>query len=201
MTMYSGGNSAMSRTKKVLRTILVAGVLSALAALATFSAFSSQTDNPGNSVTAGTVALTDNDGGTAAYNVTNAKPGQASTPFCIHVSYSGSLDADVKLYTPSVVGALAPYVTLKVESGAQGVPSSNCAGFAPDSTLFNSTLDTFPTSYAAGVLDSGPGAATKWVSGNSVDYRVTATLSAAAPDTAQGATTGSHIIRFEARNQ
>ena len=50
-------------------------------------------------------------------------------------------------------------------------------------------------------MDSGPTSATKWVNGNTVDYRVTATLSASAPDTAQAATTGSHTIRFEARNQ
>jgi predicted ribosomally synthesized peptide with SipW-like signal peptide len=193
----------MNKSKKILRTILVAGVLSALAALATFSAFSSQTDNPGNNVTAGTVALTDNDGGTAAYNVTNAKPGQSSTPFCIRVAYSGSLDADVKLYAASAVsGALAPYVTLKVETGSG--TATNCSDFtqaAGDATLFNSTLDTLPSSYATGIMDSGPTSATKWVNGNTVDYRVTATLSASAPDTAQAATTGSHTIRFEARNQ
>lgn len=193
----------MNKTKKILRTILVAGVLSALAALATFSAFSSQTDNPGNNVTAGTVALTDNDGGTAAYNVTNAKPGQASTPFCVRVAYSGSLDSDVKLYAASAVsGPLAPYVTLKVETGSG--TATNCSDFtqaAGDATLFNSTLDTFPSSYVTGIMDSGPTSATKWVNGNAVDYRVTATLSAAAPDSAQAATTGSHTIRFEARNQ
>jgi len=191
----------MSKSKKVLRTMLAAGVLCALAALATFSAFSSQTDNPGNNVTAGSVTLTDNDGGTAAYVMSNAKPGDSSTPFCIRVAYSGSLDADVKIYTTATVGALAPYVNLKIESGSQATPNTNCSGFAADSTLFNTTLNTFPTSYASGVLDSGPAAATKWVNGDAVVYRVTATLSAAAPDSAQAATTGSHTIRFEARNQ
>jgi hypothetical protein len=107
----------------------------------------------------------------------------------------------VKLYTPSTIGALGPYVNLKVETGTQGTPNTNCTGFSPDSTLFNSTLNTFPTSYATGLLDSGPGAATKWVNGDAVVYRVTATLSASAPDTAQAATTGSHSITFEARNQ
>jgi hypothetical protein len=34
-----------------------------------------------------------------------------------------------------------------------------------------------------------------------VVYRVTATLSASAPDSAQGATTGLHTIRWEAQNQ
>ena len=192
----------MSKTKKVLRTILVAGVLSALAALATFSAFSSQTDNPGNTVTAGTVALSDNDGGSASYSLSNAKPGQSSTPFCVRVAYTGSLDSDVKLYTPSTIGALGPYVNLKVETGSG--TSTNCSDFAQaagDSTLFNAALSTFPTSYASGVLDSGPAAATKWVNGNAVTYRVTATLSASAPDAAQNTSTGSHIIRFEAQNQ
>jgi predicted ribosomally synthesized peptide with SipW-like signal peptide len=191
----------MSKSKKVLRTILVAGVLCALAALATFSAFSSQTDNPGNTVTAGTVALTDNDSGTAAYNMPNAKPGASSAPFCIRVAYSGSLDSDVKLFTPSTVGALGPYVNLKVETGSQGTPNTDCTGFSADSTLFNASLDTFPTSYAGGVLDSGPGAATKWVNTDAVVYRVTATMSASTPDASQAATTGAHTIRFEARNQ
>jgi predicted ribosomally synthesized peptide with SipW-like signal peptide len=194
----------MTKSKKVLRTILVAGVLSALAALATFSAFSSQTDNPGNNVTAGTVVLTDNDGSTASYNMTNAKPGDSSTPFCVRVAYSGSLDSNVKLYTPSSIGALGPYVNLKIETGSQATPNTNCTGFtqgAGDGTLFNAALSTFPTSYASGQLDSGPGAATKWVNGDAVVYRVTATLSASAPDTAQAATTGSHTIRFEAQNQ
>ncbi len=191
----------MSKTKKVLRTILVAGVLSALAALATFSAFSSQTDNPGNNVTAGTVALTDNDGGSASFSMSNAKPGDASTPFCVRVAYSGSLDADVKLYTTAAVGPLAPDVNLKIETGSQGTPNTNCSGFSADSTLFNSTLNTFPTSYGSGILDSGPGSATKWVNTDAVVYRVTATLSAGAPDAAQGLTTGSHTIRFEAQNQ
>jgi hypothetical protein len=36
---------------------------------------------------------------------------------------------------------------------------------------------------------------------NSVVYRFTATLSSSAPEAAQGKTTGSHIIRWEAQNQ
>ena len=192
----------MSKSKKVLRTILAAGVLCALAALATFSAFSSQTDNPGNTVTAGSVVLSDNDGGTAAYVMSNAKQGDSSTPFCIRVAYSGSLDADVKLFTPTVVGPLAPYVNLKVETGSQATPNTNCSGFTADGgALFDAALSTFPTTYASGVLDAGPAAATKWVNTNAVVYRVTATLSASTPDASQGATTGAHTIRFEARNQ
>jgi hypothetical protein len=192
----------MSKTKKVFRTILVAGVLSALAALATFSAFSSSTDNPGNNVTAGTVVLGSNGTGSAAYSMSNAKPGQASTPYCITVNYTGSLDADVKLYTPSSIGSLGQYVNLKVETGSQGTPNTNCSGFSADAgSLFDNTLNNLPTSYATGVLDGGPGSATKWVNTDTVTYRVTATLVSSAPFAAQGLTTGSHTLRFEAQNQ
>jgi hypothetical protein len=66
-------------------------VLAALAATGVFSAFSSQTDNPGNVVTAGTVTLSDDDGGSALYSLTAAKPGDSATS-CIEVTYDDTLD-------------------------------------------------------------------------------------------------------------
>jgi hypothetical protein len=193
----------MSKTRKVLRSLVVIGVVGGIAALGASSAFTSQADNPGNDFTAGTVTLADNDGGTALYSLSNAKPGQATTPTCIRVSYSGSLDADVKLYTPSTVGALGPYVNLKIEAGTQVAPSfPSCTAFVSETTLFDAALSTFPTSYASSTITDYPGTvATKWVNGDSVVYRVTATLSSGAPDSAQGATTGAHTLRWEARNQ
>jgi predicted ribosomally synthesized peptide with SipW-like signal peptide len=191
----------MSKTTKVLRTLVVVGVVGGLAALGVFAAFSSQTDNPGNNVTAGTVTLADNDSGTALYDIANAKPGSTQTS-CIRVNYTGSLDADVKLFTPSTIGALGPHVTLKIESGTQAVPAfPTCVGFSAETTLFDAALSTFPTTYAGGVSDNPGIVASKWVNNDAVVYRVTATLAANAPDTAQGNTTGSHILRWEARNQ
>jgi predicted ribosomally synthesized peptide with SipW-like signal peptide len=191
----------MSKTTKVLRTLVVMGFVGGLAALGVFAAFSSQTDNPGNNVTAGTVTLADNDSGTALYDIANAKPGSTQTS-CIRVNYTGSLDADVKLFTPSTIGALGPHVTLKIESGTQAVPVfPTCVGFSAETTLFDAALSTFPTAYASGVSDYPGIVASKWVNNDAVVYRVTATLAANAPDTAQGNTTGSHILRWEARNQ
>ena len=80
----------MSTTKKVLRTVVVLGLIGAFAAVGAFSAFSSQTENPSNQITAGTVDLADNDSGTALYNLTNAKPSDPQQR-CIEVSYTGSL--------------------------------------------------------------------------------------------------------------
>jgi hypothetical protein len=193
----------MTKTKKVARTVVVAGVLCSLASIATFSAFSSQADNPGNVVTAGTVALTDNDSGTALYNMPSAKPGDTVTK-CIKVSYTGSLDASVKFYSPSTIGSLGQYVNLQVEPGTQsGTPAAgSCTGYTADGgNVFNAALNTLPSSYATGIADNPGTTATKWVNGDSVAYRVTATLSASAPDTAQGLTTNSHILRWESQNQ
>src|ERR1700748_3701533 len=106
----------MSNRSKVLRTLLVLGIVACIAGAGVFSAFSSQTDNPGNVITAGTVTLEDNEGGTALYVMNAAKPGESKTS-CIKVTYKGSLPATVKLYTPSTIGELGPYVNLKVEGG------------------------------------------------------------------------------------
>jgi hypothetical protein len=192
----------MSRTRKVLRTLLVVGVVGTVAGVGSFSAFTSQADNDLNRVSAGSVILTDNDGGTAPlYDITNAKPGDTQTS-CIRVSYSGSLPATVKLYTPTTIGALGPQVNLKIESGTQASPSyPSCTGFSAETTLFDAALSTFATSYAAGVTDFPGTVATSWTSGDAVIYRVTATLSASVPDASQGATTGLHTLRWEAHNQ
>jgi predicted ribosomally synthesized peptide with SipW-like signal peptide len=192
----------MNKTKKILLTIAGVGVLCCLSGLVTLAAFTSTTDNAGNTISAGTVALSDNDSGTAMYSMSAAKPGDSVTK-CIKVFYAGSLDADVRLYSPSTIGPLGQYVNLQIEPGTQpGTPAAgSCTGYNADGgNLFNATLDTLPATYATGLADF-PGATTKWVSGDAVAYRITATLSASAPNSAQGQTTNSHVLRWEARNQ
>lgn len=196
----------MSNRTKILRTLLVLGIVASITGAGVFSAFSSQTENPGNSVTAGTVVLADNDAGSALYSIAAAKPGDSQTS-CIKVTYTGSLDATVKAYTPSTIGELGPSVNLKIEPGTQASPSfPSCTGFTPDSggALFDATLTAFAAehgSYANGVADNPGTSATKWVTNDSVVYRVTATLSAGAGESAQGKSTGTHLIRWEAQNQ
>jgi predicted ribosomally synthesized peptide with SipW-like signal peptide len=195
----------MSNRSKVLRTLLVLGIVACIAGAGVFSAFSSSTDNPGNVITAGTVTLEDNDGGTALYAITGAKPGDTKTS-CIKVTYKGSLPATVKLFTPSTIGELGPYVNLKVEAGTQTTSTfPTCEGFTPAAspTVYEGTLAAFATEHSAFTngITTNPGAQTKWETNNSVVYKFTATLSATAPEAAQGKTTGSHIIRWEAQNQ
>jgi predicted ribosomally synthesized peptide with SipW-like signal peptide len=196
----------MSNRSKVLRTLLLLGIVACIAGAGVFSAFSSQTENPGNVITTGTVTIEDNDSGTALYSMTAAKPGESKTS-CIKVTYKGTLPATVKLFTGSTIGALGPFVNLKVEAGTQTSASfPSCTEFTPaasGATVYEGTLSAFATehaSYASGITTS-PSGATKWETNDAVVYRFTATLSSSAPNTAQGATTGSHAFTWEAQNQ
>jgi Camelysin metallo-endopeptidase len=195
----------MRTSTKVLLTALCVGALGSLAAMGVFGAFSSTTTNAGNNITAGTVAIADNDAGAAMYSLTNAKPGE-SVSKCIKVTYTGSLDADVHIYTTSTIGSLGQYVELTITPGSQTTPSfPSCTGFTADSggALYSGTLANFAStknSYANGVVDY-PGTGTKWATNESVVYQVTATLQSSAPESAQGATTGAHTFTWEARNQ
>jgi hypothetical protein len=192
-------------TTKVLLTALCVGALGSLAAMGVFGAFSSTTTNAGNTITAGTVAIADNDAGAAMYSLAAAKPGE-SVSKCIKVTYTGSLDADVRIYTTSTIGSLGQYVELTITPGTQTTSTfPSCTGFVADSggAIYTGTLQSFGStknSYANGVVDY-PGTGTKWATNESVVYQVTATLQASAPDAAQGLTTGAHTFTWEARNQ
>ena len=194
----------MSTTRTLAISAGIIGLIGALASIGVFAAFSASTSNAGNSIAAGTVVIADNDAGAAFYNVTNQKPGDTQQK-CIKVTYTGSLDADVKIYTPDTIGAIGPYVNLTIEAGTQASPTfPSCTGFTPDAggPLFSGTLAGFAAannSYANGILDRPGTVATKWVNNDSVVYRITATL--ADNDLAQGTSSGTHSFKWEARNQ
>lgn len=191
----------MTTPRKLLATLLLGGFLLVTGGGATFSAFSSTTTNPGNSFAAGTVAISDNDTGTAMLALANAKPGDADTS-CITLTYTGSLDASVRLYG-TISGGLADYLTLTVTRGGDASPQfDDCSSFNPDSTdyigqgpgvIYQGSLSAFPTTYAAGIVDPG----TWTTSANVHDYRFVVTL--ANNDAAQGLS-GSASFSWQARN-
>jgi hypothetical protein len=190
----------VSKYQRLLLTLCVLGTAGTLAGFATFSAFSSTTSNTGNTFATGSVVLSDNDAGSAMYGVSNAGPG-SSTVKCIKVTYTGSMPADVKLYTPSSVGAGANYLDLTVEKGTGNPSFPGCTGFTSEATIYSGTLGGFASaknSYANGV-SSYPGSQTEWDQNNAVVYRFT--LSVQDTNSAQGQTIGSHDFTWEARNQ
>lgn len=198
----------MLASRKVFLSLALAGAIASVGAFATFSAFSSTTTNSGNSFDAGTVYLSDNDAGSALYNLTGQVPGVPASG-CIKLTYTGSLPATVKLYTTSSVGLLAQYLDMAVEKGTlSGSPAfPSCTGFTPDpgGTVYGGTLANFAltqTSFATGV-SAFPGSQTQWNQNDSLVYRVTLTLqnNAAANGGASPLSTGTHAFTWEAQNQ
>ena len=191
----------MGTSRRVLLTLLIVGLLGGVAAVGTLSAFSSTTTNTDNSFAAGTVTLTDNDSGGVLYSVSNQKPG-VNTVRCIELTYSGSLDADGKLYTPSTVNGAAQYINLTIEKGTSDTSTfPNCGTFTSQGTIFNGTLASFAAtrnSYANGIL-AFPGLQTAWAQNDTLVYRFT--LSVQDDNAAQGASSGLHTFTWEARNQ
>ena len=195
----------MRTSKKLLLTALIIGVVGVIAGIGTFSAFSSTTSNSGNSFAAGTVVISDNDSGTAMYNVTNAKPGDSSTS-CITVTYTGSLAANVRLYTGSSIGSLGSHLTLTITQGTGTVAfGSSCTNFTPDgsgSQIYNGTLSNFATTYsgfAGGLALTNAGGSASWATNDARVYKFQITLPSS-DTTGAGLNTGSHSFTWEAQN-
>jgi hypothetical protein len=195
----------MRKSQKLLLSTIVVGILGSLVALGVFGLFSATTQNAGNEINSGTVALTDNDAGSAAFNIAGAKPGDSWTR-CIKVSYNGSLPADVRKYVIGGGGQLAPFLHLTTVQGTEAAAVyPACTGFTPDAT--NGTgitydgpaLGTPKTTYETGTPVVPFGQAV-WNPGDALVFKSTLTLDAAAPDLAQGQSSGSFTIFWEARN-
>ena len=174
-------------------------MVGAVATAGAFSAFSSQTDNPDNQITAGTVSIQDNDAAGALYSIAAAKPNDPKEN-CIEVEYTGSLPADVHLYrVPGALGSLGTYANIKVEYGTQASPSfPSCTGFNAAGTLYDGDLPGLATAYAGGYAAT-PGADGDWDANEKLVYRVTVSIDD--NSAAEGLTTGAHSLRWESRNQ
>lgn len=196
----------MQLRRKILITVAIVALVGAAVGMGTFSAFSSTTSNSGNTFAAGTVHLTDNDSGSAMYNVSAGAPGTAVVK-CIKLTYSGTLAANVKLYTTSSLGAVANEIDLTVEKGtSSGSPTfPDCGTFNSEATVYNGTLAGFASahgSYANGA-SAYPSSQTQWNENDTLVYRFTLTLQDdnGANGGATPLSTGAHGFTWEARNQ
>jgi hypothetical protein len=161
------------RTRRILLTLLILGVLGSVAAFGTYSAFTGTSTNSGNSFASGTVSIQDDGPGTALFNVTNAAP-TVTTVKCIQIKYTGSLASTVHVYIPSTSNGSQFQVMVERGSGmtASDITNRTCSGFTASSTAFaNADLSTFPSTYAAGVAGKASDAA--WAQNDTVDYRIT----------------------------
>jgi hypothetical protein len=169
---------------------------------ASYSAFSADTRNSGNSWSTGTVALTDDDGGSARFNVTNLAPNQTATA-CIKVTSTSTVFGPVRLYTMNAVNTvgLAEYIKITVTQGDGGTFAS-CTGFVADSTgvIVNArTLAYMAANYATYEAGVPVGGWTTTTSPESKTYQISYTFDStgllqAQLDALQGQHTG---IDFE----
>lgn len=205
----SDGKPGMNRRQKLLASALVVGVLGTVAAGGVFGLFSATTQNAGNEISTGSVALSDNDNGSAMFNISNAKPGDTWTR-CIRVTYGGSLDADVRLYLRDGAGPLGRHLSMRMRQGTQASSTfPSCTGFTPDGSAggtgiaFAGPVVSDPPS-PPGTFENGlplvPFGQTAWNSGTSQVYEFEMTLAADTPDAMQGSSTGSLTVVWEARN-
>jgi hypothetical protein len=207
---YKGKHERRPRRRRGTRMIVGFALISLLAAVlpsaSTFSAFSYTTPNNGNTGTAGTVALTDNDAGTAMLVMTNAKPGDTDTS-CIQVTSTGTLPSLVKLYGTTTGTGLDAYLNLVVTRGTGAAAFDDCTGFTADATnyaglgagvLYNGTLTGYADTYAAGLAD--PRTATipeAWTTGEAHTYKLQLTV---ADNNAAQTLNVTQAFTWEARN-
>ncbi len=100
--MTANHTPAESRTRgnlvRVTAIVASMAVVGLMVVTASSAAFTASTENPDNAFDAATIALTDDDGGTAMFTVTDMVPGDVATG-CITVTYTGTADPlEVKLY-------------------------------------------------------------------------------------------------------
>lgn len=160
----------MTRTTgNIIAGLLALALVGGLVIRTSSAVFTAQTDNNGNSLEAGTIVLTDNDGGTAALTMRNIAPGEYSRR-CITVEYDGSLDPEpVKVFstsafvtTPAATGPgtaatnMQNQVNITIEQGAASSTGgfNSCAGFVAGTTLVAgvplTTWNASATNYATG---------------------------------------------------
>jgi hypothetical protein len=111
------------------------------------AAFTGSTRNSGNNWSTGAVALTDDDAGSARFQVDNMVPGDTDSR-CIKVTANSSVPGTVKGYAVNPVlsvHGLENYVKVKIEAGTGGGFGS-CNGFASEETVVDGvTLAQFAT--------------------------------------------------------
>jgi hypothetical protein len=134
---------------------------------ASYAAFSGQTRNSGNDWSTGSVNLTDDDNGSARFQVANMLPGDTDTK-CIKVTANATVPSTVKGYSVNPVpssSGLENRILVTIKDGTGG-SFADCAGFTVDRTLMSDvTLAQLATanSYATGIggWNVAPGTSTK----------------------------------------
>ncbi len=168
------GNST-NRRVRVSAALISVFAAALLAFQSTGAAFSATTENAGDAFTAGTVTLSDNDSGTAMFPLLNMEPNDVAVG-CIEVTYSGTLDPEVRTYGAITAGdGLDAYLDLTIERG-----TGTCAAFGTVTAVWTNGTDGDLGVYLGAVTDYASGKDNWQPTGGGpadvVPYRFTVTL-------------------------
>ena len=177
-------------------------VTSALVVGTTAALFSDADPVSGNTLSAGTLDLTDDASLSVLFNVSGLTPGD-SVVNCVAITYAGTVadPAAVRLYSGGYTDPtnLADHLNITIDEGTGGSFGS-CAGFVllPPSIETGSTLSEFEKThqdYASGAGNWDPAATP-----DARTYRFTFTLDSSTPGSFQGATVTGLTFTWEVRS-
>lgn len=183
-------NGVISRPAWLL--VGVAALITAVSMTTVSSAalYSDSEGLPGNTFSAATVQLSDDDAGSALFVLSDLQRGDSGSE-CIVVQYDGDLASDVRLYHQAGSGTLADYLDLTIEEGS----GASCGVFT-GSTLFDDSLANFASNhsgFATGVGTFAPSGAAE-----TTTYRFTYEIPLDTPNSA-GSSTVTATFQWEAR--
>ncbi|MES2170454.1 MAG: hypothetical protein V4479_06995 [Actinomycetota bacterium] len=189
-----------SRTRKIAAftvgpaAILVAGLLVWQGSVAAFTA---QTANVGNNWSTGSVTLSNDSAGVAAFQVQNVTPGQTGTR-CLKVTSTSTVPGTVKTYIARLgAQGLENNILVSTQIGTGG-SFADCTGFVSTAGLPSVSLSTAAvtySNYSTGVLPWS----TTGTAGESMTYKVTwifdtTGLSQSAIDALQGKSVSVDVV-------
>jgi len=112
------------------------------------AAFSADTRNIGNNWETGSVAISDDDGGSAMFQIQNVVP-MASGEHCITVTATPTMASTVKFYVGDLASdGLEPYVKVTVAQGTGGSFAS-CTDFVADQTEASQSLASISAAHSS----------------------------------------------------
>ena len=131
----------MRRVREALLLISLLGLGVAAGGASTWADWAAATQNTGNTVATGSVALSDSDGGSSVFAFSGISPG-AQPSRCVLVTNAGTVGVDV-LLNGTVTGSLKDHMTIKVTRGAK---NATCASPGTGTVLYDGELNAFPSS-------------------------------------------------------
>jgi hypothetical protein len=174
------------------------GLAAALVWQDAYAGFTDTTTGLPAGISTGTVVLSNNVLGISALTMPEMRPGDSDTE-CIKVTSTGSLPSRVTLYgtRPTGNATLAATINFVWSAGTGGGINGDCTGFAAGGNPVSSTLASFPTTFATGVLpwNTAGGAVAE-----TTTYRLTYSMAANADASTKGTTAAITFI-WEAHNR